>query len=86
MGVMIALDIGLWPAWQQAFIESKSWRTWSFGNKIQWNLNQNETTFILENGFENDIQFNPFEINTVCNICFDEKHVYLVRSRYKAIT
>ena len=50
-------DYGLSPAWHQAIIWTNDGLlsigvSWTIRNKLQWNLNQNSTIFIQENGFE----------------------------------
>ena len=42
------------PDWFQAIIcTNAEWFIWTFGNKFQWNSNQNSMIFIIENDLEN---------------------------------
>ena len=54
---IICSDNGLSPGRGPSHYLNQCWNivNWSFGNKLQWNLNRNRYIFIHENPFENGV-------------------------------
>ena len=51
--IIIGPDTRLSPGRRQAIIWTNAGINWTFGNKLQWDLNRNFYIFVHENAFEN---------------------------------